>query len=260
MRRSSRLLQPFLEPRWSPLLFLVFGALMGAVGNALYEVLHLVFPTPLAALLLIVCTLTAIVALYWLYSMLMGSKVEAEDVAPRRALIALVSAGAAATNPAEVALRYHLGEGGERPGPLTYCCLLADRPAPEGTPEPPTSSWSNAQEIRAAHKDQLALCEVIPVLAEDCEDIKRRCDQAYRLLRAFPGVRGNDIIADLTGGTKRMTIGVLLSAMETGCDLEYLQPKGILPDGRPDPVAGSEPRRVSLRFFLRGAGDTAPGG
>ncbi len=255
MRRSNRLLQPLLEPRWSPLLFLAAAVLLGAVGNALYDVLQLAFATPLAVLLLIVSALVAITGLYWLYGYLVGREVEMEDVAPHRALIALVSNGAPETNPAWVAMRYHLGEDGAGPAALTYCYLVADRPAPEGTCESPTSSWSNALQIKEALKERLLFCEVIPVRAEDCEDIKRQCDRAYRLLRAIPGLRRDDIIADLTGGTKRMTIGMVLSAMETGCELEYLQPRRLLPDGRPDLVVRPEPRRVSLRFFLRGLRD-----
>jgi len=245
--------QPIVEPSWTPTLFVLAAVLLGLVSNAAYDLLKQALGTAGGALIAAVLGLVGVVALYWAYVSLVGRRVVSEAVAPHRCLIALVSAGNPEQIPAHDALRYHLHGGNGHPGRLQHLYLVAGKRQPADAAEPPTSSWNNALALQKRYATQLQTCDILEATPDDCEDTKRACDEAWRRARAVLGLPQTDIIADVTGGRKLMSIGMALSAMETGCKLEYLEPNRLQPDGTADPTAGSEPRLLSLRFFLRQA-------
>ena len=174
----------------------------------------------------------------------------------------LVSYGRVSAIPATAAIRYHLGETGERgvESPR-YCWLIATEPPPEGTAdptagagsgigEPAQSSGRNAAELRERYKDRFEKIEVIPIGdADDPEETFVAVEEAYRRARKRYGLKAGEVIADFTGGTKAMTAGMVLGCVGQGRRLEYMKPRKYKPDGRADAEAGSEARSVEVDFF-----------
>jgi hypothetical protein len=48
------------------------------------------------------------------------------------------------------------------------------------------------------------------------------------------GLKPEDVIADITGGLKPLTAGMILAALTVGCDLEYVETERT-PEGEPIP-------------------------
>ncbi len=246
-------LRLFLDPDWSPLAVLAGAVLLGLISEAGYELLKRALGEAAVVLVAVLGTLALILLGYSLYERLLDWRVNVGPVQPHRGLIVLVSHRDVEANPALSALRFHFGDGSDETRKTGHCYLVSDKRHPSGV-EPEGSSFANAEKLRSLYRERLATCEIIEVSAEDCEDIQRQSDRAWRLLRMGSRLPASEIIADVTGGTKRMTIGLVLSAMGTGCKLEYLQPRRVLPSGQPDAAAGWDPQEISLRFFLRRLG------
>jgi len=257
MRRRSGFLRPLLEPQWSPWLFLTAAILLGIISNAAYDLIVQMLGTVAGAAIVGTLALTALVLFFWLYRSLGRREPGGGVVAPHRGLLALVSQGKLEDIPAFAALRHHMGQDGST-GCLSHCYLIAGEREKDPKKEPPASSWSNANGLRHICERAGRHCEIIEVVADDCRDGMRGCDEAWRRAREARLPR-YEIIADVTGGTKQMSIGMCLSCVDSGCQMEYLYPRKKLPDGRADPSAGSEPRLISLHFFLRWPWDDQAG-
>jgi len=166
----------------------------------------------------------------------------AEHVPHHRGVIALVSVGKYV--PAENALEYHAwtAASGNRPV-LTHCWLLAGPGVGEG------SSLDNAERLAESFRSRGVSVEVWPLA--DADDVQA----AYLAVKTIYQVALNKyklpqemIIADYTGGTKSMTAGLLLAALEQEGRLQYMKPNRYEADGRADRAAGSSPRLVKVDF------------
>ena len=165
-----------------------------------------------------------------------------EHVPHYRALIALVSQGPYV--PAQNALEYHSWSGipGQKPT-LTHCWLLAG----PGTGE--LSSQSNADKLAETFHVQGVEVEVWPLEdADNIEEVFRAVKTIYEVARNKVNLSPDDIILDYTGGTKSMTAGLILAALEQGSRLQYMKPNRYETDGRADRAAGSNPRLVQVNF------------
>ncbi len=247
---GKRLLRPFLEPGLSPWLFLIAAVLLGAIGNATYEMLKALWGTALAALATSVGVLVLLALLRTAYHSYLARRLEPEQVRPCQGLIVLVSQGKPANSAAGKAIRYHLGECDVAPGRLTHCYLIAGKRARNLEEEPSDSSWRNACRLQEQYRERLQVCDVIEVVPERCEDVRKSCNEAWRRL-GVAGLPRREVIADLTGGTKIMTVGVVLSALEMGYRLEYLQARVLTEKGTIAEGSDSDPRAVNLRSFQR---------
>ena len=247
MKMRDRLLRPLLEPQFSPLLVLLAAILLGIVGNATYDLVKGWWGTEEAALVFGLVALLVIVVGYWVLRMVRRSGYVEGVVAPRRGLVVLVSTGETADTPAFAAVQHHLGANGQA-GRLEMCYLIAGRRAADPDQEPPSSSWSNAVALRSQLEERGKRAEIIEVEAQDCEDVMRGVEGAWQRARSRDRLPRGEIVADLTGGTKQMSIGMSLACMKHGCDMEYLYPKeGCEP--------ACEPRWVSLWFYTRTPAD-----
>lgn len=253
MKPRSRLLLPLLEPQWSPILFAVALLIFAIAGNALYDTLKETIGSVFGILVTGLIALAILAAFYWGRRALVKPIIDGREVSPRQALIVLVSQGELDNIPASTALQHHLGADAESRR-LAYCCFISGPQAADPEKEPPTSSWSNATKLRAKCENLRVRAEVIPVDIESCQDSMRGCDDAWRRARRLR-IPAREIVADVTGGTKQMSIGMSLACSQNGCEMEYLYPKAKLADGRADPNGGSIPRSISLRFFLRWPGE-----
>lgn len=162
------------------------------------------------------------------------------DVERRRGLIAAVSTGPPET-PADSAAGFHLGN---EPFTLTHCWLIAG----PGDKQP-GSSPANALRLRDTLQARGVVVDVWQLDSTgDVEDIflkvQAMIDEGLHRYR----LREEEIIVDTTGGTKTMTIGMMLAALAKQVPLQYMEPNNILADGRADRQAGSVPRQVDITF------------
>ncbi len=261
--RIERLFERLFDPR-IPILFLLGLALTAVLGNAIYDWLLDLVPSPWLLAVLALLALALLVAVYaligWLRERLgLDVAMSERQVEPRPGLIVLVSHGQLETIPALAAIRYHdRGERDDRPErTLRYLWLLASpAAAPEaGEPDPetPSTSAANAERLASRYRPLLQHAEIVSIRdIDDPQQAFEAVEGIYREAQARFGLRDQDIIADYTGGTKSMTAGMVLACTARERDLQFMKPRRYLADGRADLKAGSEPRLVDISFFLRG--------
>lgn len=165
-----------------------------------------------------------------------------EQVPHHRGLIALVSFGHYVS--AENALEHHSWAGvpGSKPT-LSHCWLLA------GPGEGEQSSRSNADRLADAYHAKGITAEVWPLVdADNIEEVFRAVKIIYEVAQNKYQLSLDDIIVDYTGGTKSMTAGMVLAALEKGGRLQYMKPNQYNPDGSAIRAAGSSPRMVQVNF------------
>jgi hypothetical protein len=89
------------------------------------------------------------------------------------------------------------------------------------------------------------------VLIADCwrddpNHIREQVNRIYEQAQAQLGLAASDLIADYTGGTKSMTVGVVLACTDPERHLQYLV-SHYGPDGQ---IAGSQLMQVKLAYRL----------
>ena len=62
------------------------------------------------------------------------------------------------------------------------------------------------------------------------------------------GIVDQDFICDFTGMNKPVSAGVVLACLRPEHRLQYMESRGFLPDGGPDPLAGARPVEVELNL------------
>ncbi len=178
-----------------------------------------------------------------IFSPLRYTKITEEEQVPhQRGVITLVSLGAYV--PARNALEYHSWAGvpGSKPK-LTHCWLLA------GPGEGEQSSHNNANSLAEEYNAKGIIAEVWPL--EDSDNVEETYQAVkiiYEVAQKKYKLSKKEIIADYTGGTKSMTAGMVLAALEQGACLQYMKPNKYEADGRASRPAGSKPRMVQVNF------------
>ena len=250
LKKLYSVLRPFLEPGTAPLLFVVGLILLNMISNALYELLKNQFDTPIRILLIAAGVLVLSLIIYALFRRFFKQELRVKDLAPRRGLIVLVSQGKLHEIPAYSSLEFH------KPA-LTHCWLITSRRPLNEPDQPPTSSgeaiqsaWKNAQDLKGQLQENLKVVNIIEIDPENPKEIFDEADKIFRAARRA-GLRSNEIVADFTGGTKTMSISLVLACIPSGRAVEYMKPRKFLPDGRADSKAGSDPKLVDLGLLLR---------
>ncbi len=163
---------------------------------------------------------------------------EGVKVDPREGLIAIVSPGESPTA-AETAIVHHMPR-------MKHCWLIVN----QGSPGDPRSSSANfvemerrlstsserkvsfyRREVSNQHDPEEVFKKVVAIIQEAIQ-----C-----------GLRPEQVIADYTGGTKSMSVGMALAAAsDCRIDLEYILPHATRPDATAQRRAGGTPVRVYL--------------
>ena len=175
-----------------------------------------------------------------------------EQVPYHRGLIALVSLGNYIA--AENAMNHHgwVGMPGRQPV-LTHCWLFA------GPGEGENSSLHNAETLAETFRAKGVTVEIWALAdADDVQEAYRAVKTIYEVAKNRYKLPQEAIIADYTGGTKSMTTGLTLAALERGGRLQYMKPNRYEADGRAERAAGSSPRLVRVDFVsvVEAAADT----
>jgi hypothetical protein len=181
-------------------------------------------------------------------------KIIVRPIRPRAGLIVLVSQGKLDEIPAMAAIRYHFrGEADERETATLRHCWLVTSPRPR-LPEEPShgnmqSAWQNALDLKERYRDQLEM-HVVEIDPDDPADIYTKINHIYGEAKT-KRLRMSDLVADFSGGTKMMSVGMVLACTPSDRDVEYLKPRQLDERGRAVPSAGADPKLVDLRFFPR---------
>jgi hypothetical protein len=235
-----------------PTLFMAASILLGITGNALYESVKMIVPGPLAVCLIATGMFIFLLGITFIVRRLYHPQVVTGTIGPRRALVVLVSQGEVDKIPAAEAIKFHSSPESGQPH-LEFCWLLRTA-APEQEPAAPaSSSWRNAQILEERYRGKVRVF-IKDVEVDDPESVSMAMAQAHQEARRM-AISASEMIADVTGGTKMMSIGMALASMAAGIDMSYLWARKTLPDGRADLHAGFEPRRVNIDYFRRQAGE-----
>jgi hypothetical protein len=255
----SAFLKPILDPGLVPAMFVIGAILLGLIGNAIYDALVAQLEGPLNVVWVSLLLLILLVVTYALLSRLFGRHLVVGDIQPRPGLVTLVSQGRLSEIPATASIRYHyLGENDERLEPTLRHCWLVTSPEPAEEPlqppdarkpEPFHSSWQNAKALQAMYEGKIDI-RLVAIDPDDPEDIFRKVDAVYAEARRL-GLASREMVADFSGGTKMMTVGLVLACTPVDRDVEYMRPRQYDARGRAIPEAGSDPRLVDLHFFVR---------
>lgn len=246
MRPLTQALRSVLEPGPAPVLFVLGVVALGLITNAMYDALKASLG-PFSIIVVAALLLAALVIVAWLWRKLVRPKLKVSEMRPRRGLVALVSKGQLTDIPAATAIDYHYQDGH---GPLQYCWLITSAKPPEEGPIP--SAWQNAQGLKSKYQGRLRAIEVIEIketFPDDPEGVFKATETAFNRARRRR-LRRKEIVADITGGTKLMTTGMVLACTALNGEVEYLMPLGLTADGRADASKGAVPKRVDLSFFV----------
>lgn len=206
------LLRLFLETR-VPVLFLIGSLALAILGNAVYELLTGVFgATPQFLIALIASAVLIFAFVVAGFQRLLrrlkrrgGTTVEPDRQSPPHpGLILLVSTNPQAAD-ADIIAWHQQG------ATLRHCWLLAS---------PSVASSERFRNLKQALLERNVTPH--PVLLEDA----LRADQVYAKVRdaiseAVPVRDAWPLIADITGGTKVMTAGLLLACLDAGVPVQY---------------------------------------
>ena len=249
-KKLYSVLRPFLEPGTAPLLFVVGLILLNIISNAIYELFKDRFDAPIRILLIAAGILVLLLIAYALIRRIFKPELTVTDLAPRRGLVALVSQGRLSEIPVSASISFHESA-------LTHCWLITSR-QPLKEPDQPSASsneliqsaWKNAQDMKSRLQSKLKLIQSVEIDPENPKEIFDAVEEIYSAARQA-GLRSDDMVADFTGGTKTMSISMVLACTPTGRSMEYMKPRRFLPDGRADSKAGSDPKLIDLSFLLR---------
>lgn len=246
----NAILRLFLEPGPMPAVFIVFSMGLSFITSAFYDQLKATFSTPKSILLLVGGVLLILMGVTVLLRQIFRPKVVISSVKPRRGLIVLVSQGEVDKIPATDAINYHYSPDKKR-HTLEYCWLFRTPPPEKEPPEPARSSWVNAQLLEERYRGKVKMI-LKSVEMDDPESVAMALEQVHQEARKLK-LKENEIVSDITGGTKMMGVGMALASIAAGIDMTYLRARKTLPDGRADTSAGSDPMRVDIEFYRKEA-------
>lgn len=231
------------DPARSPFLFMFFAILIAIPGGALTSALQDQIGAILAALvgLLLIASLAAAL---WAIGRLRARKSIGISTGPapqRRGLVALVSQGEPEKVPAVGAIRHHEST-------LKYLWLIFTPPPDQEPSSPYRSSYSIAQQLRSEYQQRGVVVDMLEVRDPDNpEEVFAKAQYAYQAAARF-GLSPADVLADITGGTKSMTVGLAFAGLPSSRDLQFMKPRDYLPNGQADFKAGSDAWLIDVNF------------
>jgi len=112
------------------------------------------------------------------------------------------------------AIRYHHVEGGEGGEALRHCWVLVS---------PGTSAVYDRLAARVEELGYGVELHPLPLSGETIEATYQAIDHVYSAEAEQAGLRSDQIIADLTGGLKTMTAGMVMACLPYSRQLEYIK-------------------------------------
>ena len=207
------------------LTFLLSVILIGIIVNLLSSLLESVFGGTLQGLLTLILIGIFVAILLGILVWALGRETHRWVPLPREmqakphaGLIALVGPGPQMTFiakpqecPAASAIRYHLQQGA-----LKRVWLIA---SDEGLPV--------AESLRKMYEQQIILHLVLPTIKNilDINEVFEAVRQIAKDTESF-GLKPEDVIADYTGGTSSMSVGMALAATRFGFSMQFMSKIG----------------------------------
>jgi len=238
MRRND-LLTLLFDPRF-PLLFVLGSIVLALLGNAVYDLIvaFLGDSPPTYVGLIVVAGLIFVLLSRWFRELLAAVArrrppavrlPDEERSDPQPALVMLVGLGPRERGPEWPVIEWHL-----QGGVLRHCWLVV---SPEGR--------AHADDLQFQLFERNVRAEVIEIdganqAASAHAAVVRSVGEA--LGRAYTA---EQVVVDITGGTKPMSAGAALACLEQGAVIEYLVSVR-KPTGEHDPQARPQPMRISL--------------
>lgn len=209
------LFRQFLETR-APLLFLIGSLALGVLGNAFYELLTSTFgamPEFLIGLVVSAIIVFAFVALGLrrvLRAIERGRAMgqPAPDRAPPPHAGLILAVGLSDPGPERGIIEWHA-----RGGTLRHCWLIV-------TPQVRSQAADKLSDLRQLLQERNALPH--PIEVDDALKVDQLFQTMGEVLREAAETRGAyPLIADITGGNKPMTVGLLLACLEADVAMQY---------------------------------------
>lgn len=245
--QPGRVLLRFLDPARGPQINLIYTVVIAIISNAAYELLKDRFATG-GALVISSVIFILLVVFAWLprrfWEQARAVLVPGSAVVGRRAgLITPVSQGQSIQRtPAFTAIMYHLDR-------LRHVWLICSVP-PQEAPTTFKSSAALARELQD-HFQKLKPGLRVHILEvadpDDPIDVYKQAVLAYASAK-LEKIPRDDLIADVTGGTVSMSLGLTFAGQSDEYVFEYLKPNGYKEDGSTNFAAGSTPREIDVRY------------
>lgn len=257
-KRYASLLRPVLVPSFSPWLFLLGTLLLAILSNALYDLISGVLPRLWMVIVIILVAIGLIVLIPWAIQRYFRPILDAGlSIRPRRGLVVLVSQGKPDESSALAAIRYHYrGEKDERSQPvLQHCWLVTTPKEPSASTQRPgvQSAWENAEQFAEQFRALIDM-HIIVVEPNDPEDVYEKVSGALKDAQRR-GLPSREVVADCTGGTKMMTVGMALAATTMRYSLEYMKARALNAQGYAVASEGSDPLIIDLQYVVGGDAD-----
>lgn len=231
------LFRPFLETR-APALFLVGSIALAILGNAIYELLTSTLgasPATLIALIVSAVLVFAFVALgFRRIVRALETRRNIGPVAPDRQADPypglILNVGLSKPGPERAIIQWHA-----RNGMLEHCWLIV-------TPQVKQKAVDKLSDLRHFIEASNALPHIIEV------DDALQVDQIYKTMRGVLQVaaqmpKAQPLIADITGGNKPMTAGLLLACLESQTAMQYWH---VPRDARGEPLVTQEATAMQI--------------
>jgi CRISPR-associated protein (Cas_Cas02710) len=276
---NQRFLQGLVDPGKSLLFFLVFGtfgltiasdALSDLVLNRFGEYLEThgkIHPVLFRSLLFFLVTGMIILAIA-LSDLSRWFTKRPADVKPRPlkktfpGLLVIASiASPGVKSAAQVAIEHHWNDG---KGNLAHCWMICAGEKPleharrilEQLPGTLETIDKNSREYRLTDLDnprrqlRASLRDLNPLEIDNPHETFQLVNAIYNEAEK-EGISPSDTIADYTGGTKSMTVGLVLACANPDRHLQFLKPAGYIEDGRADTSKPSIATEAQINFQLK---------
>lgn len=261
--RFNTVVDPLLTPNRARGVFVAGIFLFALLGNAIYDVALSYLGSPLTIGLLAILALLLVLLANEGRKRLWRRKLVNVGLQPRRGLIVLVSWGVLRGGATKSAIEYHYrGRGDkERPtGTLQQCWLITspeeekeksqseDKPV-QVPPDDPVSAWANANYLAQKYTG-LIETHIVQVDPNDPIDVYEKVENALQEAQRR-GLGRSDVAVNFKGGTKEMSVGMVLAATNMGYSVETTLPSEKDADGYRKSGSVSEPVLLDLRPVLQ---------
>lgn len=232
----SKRLQPFFDPTRSIPFFLLGTAVTSLIVQVLYDYANNPGQWQGGYWIALVALAATLTAGFWLWKQKPGRvDIRKErQPRPRRGLI-LLAGPTAASNPAAIA--YHQNS-------LTHCWILSTY-----------QSATTAADLFSQFGSRFTI-QHGPNYTVDAEDLASTYQVVMRILTQemqSAGFGPTDTIADMTGGTKPMTSGMVMACLAQHTPLQYIKVQRD-DEGKVIPGSWGEPIRIDANFVPMSTG------